>query len=96
MATPVRVHDRKLSSVVDAGTDALLSASVYVPVTKADATDLPGGICRALWVGTAGTANLVQTDGTARADFPLLAGLNPVMVLQVQLGGTADDIWALY
>jgi hypothetical protein len=47
-------------------------------------------------VGTAGTANLGQVDGTTRTDVPLQAGYNPLVCLQVRLGGTADDIWALY
>ncbi|MBN9079666.1 MAG: hypothetical protein BGN87_18445 [Rhizobiales bacterium 65-79] len=67
----------------------------WAPVTKADA-DLPDGVCRALLVGTDGTANLMQPDGTIRTDVPLQAGYNPLFVLQVRTGGTADDIWALY
>jgi hypothetical protein len=71
------------------------SAVSYVPVVKADA-DLPDGPCRGLLVGTAGTANLTELDGTERDDVPLQAGYNPLVVAQVRLGGTADDIWALY
>lgn len=68
----------------------------FPPVTKADA-DLPGGACRALWCGTAGTANLMELDGTTiRTGFPLVQGLNPIAVRQVRTGGTATDIWALY
>lgn len=67
----------------------------WVPVTKANA-DLPDGVCRALRVGTAGTANLMQPDGTIRENVPLFADDNPFMCLQVRTGGTADDIWALY
>jgi hypothetical protein len=66
-----------------------------VPVTKAD-SDLPNGVCRGLLVGTAGTANLVEFDGTVRTAVPLQAGFNPLSVLQVRTGGTASDIWALY
>ena len=75
--------------------DATVSASVYAKVTKADA-DLPGSITRGLLVGTPGTANLRQPDGTDRDDVPLQQGYNPLQVLQVRTGGTADDIWALY
>lgn len=71
------------------------TSGFFVPVTKADAA-LADGICRALWVGTAGTANLMDTEGNTRANFPLQAGFNPVSVLQVRTGGTASDIWALY
>jgi len=70
-------------------------SEVYAPVTKADA-DLPGGIARSLTVGTAGTANLMQIDGTIRTNYPLQAGYNPIVVRQVRTGGTASDIWALY
>jgi hypothetical protein len=65
------------------------------PVTKAD-SDLPQGTCRGLLVGTAGTANLGEYDGTIRADVPLQQGFNPLSVKQVRIGGTADNIWALY
>lgn len=70
-------------------------ASVYVPVTKADA-NLPDGMCRALLVGTAGTANLMDRNGDIRSTVPLQQGYNPLMALQLRTGGTADDIWALY
>ncbi len=66
-----------------------------VPVTKADA-NLPDGRCRALLVGTAGTANLGEFDGTVRANVPLQQGYNPLAVSQVRTGGTAADIWAIY
>lgn len=68
----------------------------YVPVTKSDAADLPDGVCRALLVGTEGTANLHQPDGTVRENVPLQQGYNPLGARRVKLGGTADDIWALY
>lgn len=70
-------------------------ADAFVPVTPANA-DLPDGVCRGLLVGTAGTANLTQIDGTVRTDVPLQQGYNPLACLQVRTGGTADDIWALY
>lgn len=70
-------------------------AFTYVPVTKAD-SDLAGGICRGLLVGTAGTANLQDAGGTTRTNVPLQAGYNPIMCKQVRTGGTASDIWALY
>lgn len=64
-------------------------------VTKAN-SDLPDGCCRGLWVGSAGTANITTKEGDELTDFPLLAGLNPIMVVRVSTGGTADNIWALY
>ena len=72
------------------------TSSKYPLVTKSDTVDLPNGVCRALWVGTAGTANILEPDGTERALFPLQAGLNPIQVSRVKLGGTADAIYALY
>lgn len=71
------------------------SAFRWVKITKANA-DLAGGTCRALLVGTAGTANLQDNDGTTTTDVPLQQGYNPLQVRQVRTGGTADDIWALY
>lgn len=70
-------------------------AAKFFKVTKADAL-LPNGNCRALLVGTAGTANLMDTAGNIATDVPLLAGYNPLSCAQVRTGGTADDIWALY
>ena len=67
----------------------------FVPVTKAD-VNLPAGVCRGLWVGVAGTANLMQDDGQVRTNFPLKEGVFPCAVRQVRLGGSADEIWALY
>lgn len=70
-------------------------AGKLVLITKADA-NLPSGPCFGLLVGTAGTANLMDRTGTVCADVPLQVGYNPVAVTQVRLGGTADNIWALY
>lgn len=78
-----------------ARSDKTASARSYIPVTKAN-EDLPDGIARALLVGTAGTANLTEEDGTQRSNVPLQEGYNPLFVKQVRTGGTADDIWALY
>jgi hypothetical protein len=71
------------------------SARSYVPVLKG-ADDLPDGTCRGLLVGTAGTANLTEDDGTERNGVPLIAGYNFLVVKKVRTGGTADNIWALY
>lgn len=66
-----------------------------VAVTKADA-DLPGGTCRALLVGTAGTGNIQDAEGTTHASVPLQQGYNPIQCKQVRTSGTASDIWAIY
>jgi hypothetical protein len=59
-------------------------------------TSFPNGACRALLVGTPGTCNLTDGDGTTQTDVPLQLGYNPIIVNSIQSGGTADDIWALY
>jgi hypothetical protein len=71
-------------------------ASRVVPVTPDDDNDLPGGVCRALLAGTAGSANLVDASGSERTGVPLQQGYNPVGVRRVKQGGTAANLWALY
>lgn len=85
----------QLLTSVGQGTDAVVPGRTMVKVTKA-VEDLPNGTCRALWVGTEGTANLVDADGNICSDFPLVTGLNPISVRRVATGGSADDIWAIY
>ncbi|CDN87331.1 hypothetical protein BN948_01751 [Hydrogenophaga intermedia] len=75
--------------------DATAPALRYEPVIKADQS-LPGGPCRGLLVGGAGTANLMDASGEIRANVPLQQGFNPLQAQQVRTGGTATDIWALY
>ena len=70
-------------------------ARSLAPVTKSDSTDIANGPCRALLVGTAGTANLIDASGTEVANVPLQQGYNPIMVRRIKTGGTAADIWAL-
>lgn len=65
-------------------------------ITKSDTLDLPLGVCRALLVGTPGTANLLDSTGHALTSIPLQAGYNPIGVQRVLTGGTADNLWALY
>jgi len=75
--------------------ESIASVTGYYPVTLAN-TDLPLGVCRGLLVGTAGTANLAQADGTVQTGVPLAVGYNPIQVLQVRTGTAAANIWALY
>ena len=70
-----------------------MPAGIYEPVTPADA-DIPGGF-RALLVGTAGTATLMDMGRNVRANVPLVAGYNPIMGCRVISLGTAANIWAL-
>lgn len=51
---------------------------------------------RALLVGTAGSANMTDSTGTARTAVPLQQGYNPLKPISLEAGGSADDIWALY
>jgi hypothetical protein len=71
-------------------------ARAVVALTKNDGADLPDGVCRSLWVGTAGTANFTDAMGNAVTNFPLVAGLNPIMIVRLRAGGTADNIFGLY
>jgi hypothetical protein len=66
------------------------------PVTKSDTADFADGACRALLVGTGGSASLIDAEGNTVANVPLQAGYNPISVTRVKTGGTADNIWALY
>lgn len=70
------------------------SSPHLVKLTKADDTNIT--VPRGLWVGTSGTANLVDERGNECANFPLLQGYNPIRISQLETGGTADDIWAMY
>ncbi|MGB8603380.1 MAG: hypothetical protein WCD42_14390 [Rhizomicrobium sp.] len=72
------------------------SAKAIVSVTLSDTADLPGGICRGLLVGTAGTANLVDASDNEVSSLPLQVGYNPIQVKRIKTGGTAANIWALY
>jgi hypothetical protein len=71
-------------------------ASKVVPVTPDDSTDLPDGVCRAVLVGSAGTANIIDASGVARTGVPLQQGINPIGIRRIKTGGTAANLWALY
>jgi hypothetical protein len=69
-------------------------SDTFVLVTKAN--ENLTRVTKALLVGSAGTANLMDASGQIRTDVPLIQGYNPLRVKQVRTGGTADNIWALY
>lgn len=72
-------------------------ASKIVAVTAHDTNELSGGACRALLVGTAGAATVVDAEGNTATLIPLQAGYNPIRVKVVKSTGlTASNIWALY
>jgi hypothetical protein len=71
-------------------------AHSLVKVTKSDTLDIASSACRALLVGTPGSATLVDASGMEQIGVPLQQGFNPIMARRVKTGGTADNIWALY
>ena len=71
-------------------------AALIRPIIKSDTADLPNGACRAVLAGTPGTANLMDASGNALTGIPLQQGYNPIGVLRIMTGGTADNLWALY
>lgn len=86
MPDPFNSHSAGLSS----------PARALSPITKDDGADLPDGTCRALLVGSGGTANIVDAAGNDLANVPLQTGFNPLRVARVKTGGSASDIWAIY
>ncbi len=75
-----------------------LSALYYVPITPGSG-DLADGLCKAIHANEAGNVNITQTDGTVRADFPLVAGLNCVRAKVINTpttGSAPSSVWALY
>lgn len=87
MANPAGVREQE-SDISSAPADG------YVLLTKSDSATFTA--CRALLVGTSGTANLTQPDGTTRDSVPLVEGWNPISTTQLRLGGTVDNVWAIY
>lgn len=72
-------------------------------VTASDTADLPqvnGQFPRALLVGTAGSARIIdisRTDSGGTNLIPLQAGYNPIRAVRIfSTGLTAANIWALY
>ena len=68
----------------------------YVTITPDDDADLPGGITRAIVVGTAGDIKSSTASGNVRtAYFPV--GMFPIQLRRVYATGTdAANIVALY
>lgn len=84
-------------SHLNQGTGELLASSIpastIIAVVSGEA--FSRGPCRALLVGTAGTATVVDRDGHTATNIPLQQGYNPLQVSIVTLG-TAANVWALY
>lgn len=91
--TPYKLEDPAQRAALLAALAAVAPAQSAVKLTKGSAMT---GTCRALLVGTAGTANLSDAEGAVLTNVPLQQGYNPIGVSALAAGGTADDIWALY
>jgi hypothetical protein len=82
-------------SVIAPVLDPTWPARSIIKITPSDTVPFP--TCRALWVGTAGAATLIDSAGNTCAAFPLLQGLNQIAVSRINATGLlANDIWALY
>lgn len=67
------------------------------PVTPHASSNLPDGICRALWVGGVGDISLVADEDSSAVVLKGASGLVPIRVKAVRVTGTtATDIVALY
>ena len=67
-----------------------------IPVTPNDSVDLPGGVCSALLVVTAGNLHVRTAAGNERT-IAVPAGVVPIQVRRVySTGTTAASITALY
>jgi len=73
-------------------------ADTFAAVTKSDTVDLPGGPCRALFVGVAGDVVAVTCADVAVTFKNVVSGtLLPVIARRVNsTSTTATDIVALY
>lgn len=70
---------------------ALFPAYKLTTVTPSDTTELIG--CRALWVGGAGTVNIVACNDTNPVSLTVPAGtLLPIFVKQVRATGTSATL----
>jgi hypothetical protein len=75
---------------------AIAPGQTVKKITLDSGNDLPGGTCRSVCCGTAGTFNFIDADGNDCANYPLQQGYNPIGVKRAKAGGSATDIWAIY
>ena len=78
--------------------DELRVSGIWREITKSDTVDIPrvsGLPVRAIYVGTAGTASLMDATGTV-VDFELTQGIHALRPMRVMNSGDADDLVALY
>jgi len=71
-----------------------VNAATTAVLLSASSTAFP--VCRALLVGTAGTANVTFPNGSTASSIPLQAGYNPISIVKLTALGTASNVWALY
>lgn len=72
---------------------AIRTARNVVELTKGGG-QIP--VTRAVYVYSEGTMNFVTADGVTVTNFPALAGVLPIQIVELLSGGTADDIWGFY
>jgi len=104
LVVPLAVNGKVYTAMQDVESDALLSSAQAVKLDGFAGHNVlcgpggPGGpgMPYALWVGTAGAADLIDGYGDVMANFPLLAGYNPIVVSELTSLGTAANIWGLY
>ena len=79
------------------GADLIAPGGRLSAVNPSDTLDLPLGVCKALLVGTAGNADIVDADGVLQLTVPLQTGYNPIGVTRIYSTHlTASNIWAIY
>jgi hypothetical protein len=66
-------------------------------VTPTDASDLPEGLCRSLFVGVAGAVRIRTLDGNEATLISGESQYHPIQIIRVlATGTTATEIVALY
>lgn len=70
----------------------------YVAISKSDTVNFTAGICRAIYVGTAGNVVAIRYDGTAVTFVGAAAGsILPIQAIRVNsTDTTASNMVALY
>ncbi len=74
------------------------AADDMVNVTPSDTVDLPGGVCRGLYVGVSGNVNLITPSGVTIVIVGLAAGIvHPIRASRIKSTNTnASSIVAVY
>lgn len=91
----MQIGDHRNKGIDEHTQNAFLGSAQRVAKLTAGAP-LPFGPCKALLVGTAGTATLKDYMGNSCVNIPLQAGYNPICVSSLDALGTAADVWGLW